>query len=238
MKINLEFDPQVDSRSSVMAAVDAMYVDSPLKPSASARTEFAEPITVLADQKLQVTTDANHNITEFGVINPALELDVDGVPWDARIHSDAVERQTAAGRWKKRRGVDASEYDAITRELQLLASSKVGTAELPIPTLADAKIDTEETPIVEVAPEQFETVAAQEVAPPMPPPVLPVADKVPETHVELMTWIGTRLASKQLTADDVRKVCTAGNLESMGALEHMGADWIKWAYDSLLLEVK
>ena len=228
MKINLEFDPQIDSHSSVMAAVDAMYADSPLKPSA-----FAEPITVLPNQMLKVTTDANHNITEVGVINPALELDVDGVPWDSRIHSDAVERQTAAGRWKKRRGVDAGEYDAITRELQLLASSKVGTAELPIPTLAD----TEETPIVEVAPEQFETVAAQE-APAMPPPVLPVADKVPETHVELMTWIGTRLASKQLTADDVRKVCTAGNLESMAALEHMGADWIKWAYDSLLLEVK
>ena len=151
-----------------------------------------------------------------------LEIDVDGVPWDARIHSDAAERQTQAGRWKKKRGVDADEYAAITHELQLLASTKVGTPELPIPTLP---LVTEETPLVEVAPTL---------------PVLPVveAQVVPTTHVELMQWVATQLAGKHLSTDDVREVNAAGELPNLAALEHMGAEWINWAYESLKARLK
>src|SRR5690606_14215199 len=144
-----------------------------------------------------------------------LEIDVDGVPWDARIHSDAAEPKTQAGRWKKKRGVDAEEYDRITRELQLLASGKVGTDELPIPTLPTVQTITEETPLVEVAPDQFEVAA-------------PESATIPTTHVDLMKWVATQLAAKSLETTDITEVIKAGNLNNLGELEHMGEEWIKW----------
>ena len=162
-----------------------------------------------------------------------LEIDVDGVPWDARIHSDAAEPKTQAGRWKKKRGVDTEEYDRITRELQLLASGKVGTDELPIPTLPVqpdlelplvdlVQIKTEETPLVEVAPDQFEVATLN----------------TPTTHVDLMKWVATQLATQKLTPIDITEVIKAGNLNNLGELEHMGEEWIKWAFESLTVRLK
>ena len=288
MQITISFNPEVDHFDTVLKRLSGVYgeqvskstptfnvtelvesqvltgeapiVDIEQVQASFQHTTFAEPVVVLPDEVLNVLTDEQGNVVGAKAMKATLEIDVDGVPWDARIHSDAVEPKTQAGRWKKKRGVDAEEYDRITRELQLLASGKVGTEDLPIPTLPTVQpelelpqIKTEETPLVEVAPNQFEVDAvkhelAQLVSTPQVPnqfevatlntPPAPEGVTIPTTHVDLMKWVATQLATQKLTSIDITEVIKAGNLNNLGELEHMGEEWIKWAFESLQVRLK
>ena len=44
------------------------------------------------------------------------ELDVNGSPWDARIHASTMAKNKD-GTWKKRRGVSKEEFDRVTAEI-------------------------------------------------------------------------------------------------------------------------
>ena len=230
MQITISFNPEVDHFDTVLKRLSGVYGEQVSKSTPTFNvTELVES-QVLTDEPA-IIVDAEQIAEQLPpAMKATLEIDVDGVPWDARIHSDAVEPKTQAGRWKKKRGVDAEEYDRITRELQLLASGKVGTEELPIPTLPVQpdlelpQIKTEETPPVEVA-----TLNT----PPAPEGVI-----IPTTHVDLMKWVATQLAAKSLETTDITEVIKAGNLNNLGELEHMGEEWIKWAFESLQVRLK
>ena len=226
MQITISFNPEVDHFDTVLKRLSGVYGEQVSKSTPTFNvTELVES-QVLTDEPA-IIVDAEQIAEQLPpAMKTTLEIDVDGVPWDARIHSDAAEPQTQAGRWKKKCGVDAEEYDRITRELQLLASGKVGTDELPIP-----QIKTEETPLVEVAPDQFEVAAVN--TPPAPEGVI-----IPTTHVDLMKWVATQLAAKSLETTDITEVIKAGNLNNLGELEHMGEEWIKWAFESLQVRLK
>lgn len=243
MQITISFNPEVDHFDTVLKRLSGVYGEQVSKSTPTFNvTELVES-QVLTDEPA-IIVDAEQVAEQLPpAMKATLEIDVDGVPWDARIHSDAAEPQTQAGRWKKKRGVDAEEYDRITRELQLLASGKVGTDELPIPTLPTVQpelelplvdlvqIKTEETPLVEVAPDQFEVATVN--TPPAPEGVT-----IPTTHVDLMKWVATQLATQKLTSIDITEVIKAGNLNNLGELEHMGEEWIKWAFESLQVRLK
>lgn len=241
MQITISFNPEVDHFDTVLKRIAGVYGEGKLPIKAPSietliKDGHIPPFNVTELVESQVLTDEPAIIVDAEQIaeqlppamKATLEIDVDGVPWDARIHSDAAEPKTQAGRWKKKRGVDTEEYDRITRELQLLASGKVGTDELPIPTL---QIKTEETPLVEVAPDQFEVATLN--TPPAPEGVI-----IPTTHVDLMKWVATQLAAKSLETTDITEVIKAGNLNNLGELEHMGQEWIKWAFESLQVRLK
>lgn len=49
---------------------------------------------------------------------PGIELDADGLPWDARIHSDATVRKAATGKWKTRKNLPAGYKEQIEAELR------------------------------------------------------------------------------------------------------------------------
>lgn len=243
MQITISFNPEVDHFNAVIKRIAGVYGEQVGKPSPTFNiTELVES-QVLTDEPA-IIVDAEQIAEQLPpAMKATLEIDVDGVPWDARIHSDAAEPKTQAGRWKKKRGVDTEEYDRITRELQLLASGKVGTNELPIPTLPVqikteetplvdlVQVETEETPLVEVAPDQFEVATLN--TPPAPEGVT-----IPTTHVDLMKWVATQLATQKLTSIDITEVIKAGNLNNLGELEHMGEEWIKWAFESLTVRLK
>lgn len=236
MQITISFNPEVDHFDTVIKRIAGVYGEQVGKPSPTFNiTELVES-QVLTDEPA-IIVDAEQIAEQLPpAMKATLEIDVDGVPWDARIHSDAAEPKTQAGRWKKKRGVDTEEYDRITRELQLLASGKVGTDELPIPTLPVqpdlelplvnlVQIKTEETP------DQFEVATLN--TPPAPEGVT-----IPTTHVDLMKWVATQLATQKLTSIDITEVIKAGNLNNLGELEHMGEEWIKWAFESLTVRLK
>ena len=202
MQITISFNPEVDHFDAVLKRLSGVYGEQVSKSTPTFNvTELVES-QVLTDEPA-IIVDAEQIAEQLPpAMKATLEIDVDGVPWDARIHSDAAEPKTQAGRWKKKRGVDTEEYDRITRELQLLASGKVGTDELPIPTLPTVQIKTEETPLVEVA-----TLNT----PPAPEGVI-----IPTTHVDLMKWSATQLATQKLTSIDITEVIKAGNLNNLG----------------------
>lgn len=237
MQITISFNPEVDHFDQVLTHLAGAYgedaqfilnaIDAALSEEVATNAQFNVPELVesqVLTGEPAIIVDAEQIAEQLPpAMKATLEIDVDGVPWDARIHSDAAEPKTQAGRWKKKRGVDTEEYDRITRELQLLASGKVGTDELPIPTLP-VQVETEETPLVEVAPDQFE--------------VATLNTPIPTTHVDLMKWVATQLATQKLTSIDVTEVVKAGNLNNLGELEHMGEEWIKWAFESLTVRLK
>lgn len=235
MQITISFNPEVDHFDTVLKRLSGVYGEQVSKSTPTFNiTELVES-QVLTDEPA-IIVDAEQIAEQLPpAMKATLEIDVDGVPWDARIHSDAAEPKTQAGRWKKKRGVDAEEYDRITRELQLLASGKVGTDELPIPTLPMqpelglplvdlVQIKTEETPLVGVAT--------------LNTPPAPEGVTIPTTHVDLMKWVATQLATQKLTSIDITEVIKAGNLNNLGELEHMGEEWIKWAFESLQVRLK
>ena len=253
MQITISFNPEVDHFDTVLTHLagaygeDAQFILNAI--DAALNSEVAHDITmqgmpiarkvtptfnVTELVESQVLTDEPAIIVDAEQIaeqlppamKATLEIDVDGVPWDARIHSDAAEPQTQAGRWKKKRGVDAEEYDRITRELQLLASGKVGTDELPIPTLPTVQPELE-LPLVDLV--QIKTLNT---------PPAPEGVTIPTTHVDLMKWVATQLAAKSLETTDITEVIKAGNLNNLGELEHMGEEWIKWAFESLQVRLK
>ena len=46
------------------------------------------------------------------------------------------------------------------------------------------------------------------------------------------------MAAKSLETTDITEVIKAGNLNNLGELEHMGEEWIKWAFESLQVRLK
>ena len=140
MQITISFNPEVDHFEQVLTHLagaygeDAQFILNAIDAALNSEVATDAPafnVTELVES--QVLTDAPAIIVDAEQVaeqlppamKATLEIDVDGVPWDARIHSDAAEPKTQAGRWKKKRGVDAEEYDRITRELQLLAAQQI-----------------------------------------------------------------------------------------------------------------
>ena len=236
MQITISFNPEVDHFDTVLKRLSGVYGEQVSKSTPTFNvTELVES-QVLTDEPA-IIVDAEQIAEQLPpAMKATLEIDIDGVPWDARIHSDAAEPQTQAGRWKKKRGVDAEEYDRITRELQLLASGKVGTDELPIPTLPTVQPELE-LPLVDLVQIKTEETPLVEVATLNTPPA-PEGVTIPTTHVDLMKWVATQLATQKLTSIDITEVIKAGNLNNLGELEHMGEEWIKWAFESLTVRLK
>lgn len=64
---------------------------------------------------------------------PGVELDADGLPWDARIHSESRSK-VVAGTWKYKRGVDPRLVEEVEAELRAVMGVPVPAApEVPAP---------------------------------------------------------------------------------------------------------
>ena len=76
-------------------------------------------------------------------------LDVEGVPWDERIHASTKGR-TKKGKWKRRKGIEDSTYLKITNELKSAQTKSTNVTPLPTSTPpADPPSDPKPTPPVE-----------------------------------------------------------------------------------------
>jgi len=62
------------------------------------------------------------------VVDEVPEVDSQGLPWDARIHS-SNHKLTSAGVWQRRRGVSDTEFDKVMDELVDKAPVETETAE-------------------------------------------------------------------------------------------------------------
>jgi hypothetical protein len=69
--------------------------------------------------------------TSTASVAAGIELDAEGLPWDKRIHSDAAERKTQKGVWKKRRGVQDAVVAQVEAELRAALAANPGAVAAP-----------------------------------------------------------------------------------------------------------
>jgi hypothetical protein len=153
MQISLSFNPVEDKHEHVNAVVDAVYgvKTSPKQSSPAAAPVTAQPTAVVepsqpspASNPAQVADFPNPSIapTAAASVTPAtstpagVDLDKNGIPWDARIHSGGRDEQgnpkkNADGSWAKRKGVTPLDHATITKELQNLMAAQIGHAAPP-----------------------------------------------------------------------------------------------------------
>lgn len=154
MQISLSFNPVEDKHEHVNAVVDAVYgvksspkfqsgVDALATAQLTAAVESSQPSlantpAVIASFPNPTTAPTAAASNTPATNGPAgVELDKNGIPWDARIHSGGVDpetgahKKTAAGVWAKRKGVDDLTVSTITKELQNLMANQVGHAAPP-----------------------------------------------------------------------------------------------------------
>lgn len=108
-------------------------------------------------------------------LSSGVELDADGLPWDARIHSGPADKRpkNADGRWRRARGVDDATVEHVTAELR-----QVMGAPAPAPTPAAAPTPPAE-PIAAPAPVPASPPPAPVAAAPTPAPAAPAPTPAP-----------------------------------------------------------
>lgn len=153
MQISLSFNPAEDAHDRVITVVDAVYgvKTSPKLTPAVVAPHIAQPTAVVEpSQPSPVNSPAP--VAEFpnpliapiaaASVTPAtstpagVDLDKNGIPWDARIHSGGVDeagahKKNKDGSWAKRKGVDDLTVSNITKELQNLMAAQIGHAAPP-----------------------------------------------------------------------------------------------------------
>jgi len=110
------------------------------------------------------------------VTGPGVELDSEGLPWDARIHSSPASL-TKKGPWRAKRNLNQLTEQKVKEELRAaLAAPGAGTA-APAPAPAPAETPAERT--AREAVEQGLVSAPLAAAPPAPPVAAPPPASVP-----------------------------------------------------------
>lgn len=99
-----------------------------------------------------------------------VELDAQGLPWDARIHA-GTQAKNKDGTWRNKRGVDPKLLESVTAELKRVQSMPIGQPAPPPPPATPA-------PPAPPAPS----------APPAPPAPPAAPEAPPATAPELLAW--------------------------------------------------
>ena len=168
----------------------------PVAPSALAALSAPAPTTVTAPAPSAPSS------------SDAVEVDKDGLPWDARIHSNAEVRKAATGKWKRRKNLTDDYVAGIEAELRaLMAVGKpqtVATAPAPVTVTTATAAPTPPAPAAPPAPD---------AAPAVPAPAVPGA--APSTFAELTKWLMGHINAKNLEQSHVQVALREIGLKSL-----------------------
>lgn len=223
-------DEQPDPAAAFGAGNPAPSV-SPVAPTAAATPPSPEPVASPPIPSAPVAPSSG------------VELDADGLPWDARIHSGPTDSKpkNADGRWRRKRGVDDATVAAVTAELRQVMGAPVAppaptpaAAPTPPPPAIDAgtSVTAPPAPPVAVDPAPPAPVAPAPTAAPTPPPPTPVAavtgygqavaetaaSAPPTTFAELMKRITARQTAGTLSVGDTKATAEALGLTGVADL--------------------
>ena len=147
------------------------------------------------------------------------ELDVDGLPWDARIHA-GTKTKTQKKQWTRKKGVDDAVFDAVIAELRQQYPAAAATPATPAATTA--------TVTAPAAP----AVSAPAISVPAAAPATPYAQltdwlarNIGEGKALTATWVNEQFASNgtSLPALAANQEASAQFLEAFrGVLKQMG----------------
>lgn len=148
--------------------------------------------------------------------------DKDGLPWDARVHSE-TRKMNADGTWRYRRNLDALVKAAVTAELKALYGGQL--------TIQTGMVSLPAAPPAPQAP-PAPTAPPAPVAPQPPAAPMPVSDGVPlgvpnpgqSAAVQalgfrdFMSAVNKATQAGRLTAVQLNNACKAVNLDGVSAL--------------------
>lgn len=169
-------------------------------------------------------------VTEEPVEQPVEDpiiADVDGLQWDARIHS-SNHKINSDGRWQRRRGVSDEEFNRVKNELlgvqEPVVAPVVAPVEAPVvaPVVAPNTVAVTTGIVTPVAPDTVVIAPVVAPAPIAPTPVAPVAPVAPEptpvidTAVLYQTMfekIKVGMNNQKVGPNDIKKLVEAVNTQ-------------------------
>lgn len=157
---------------------------------------------------------------------PNALLDSEGLPWDARIHSEGKAQNASDGKWRKRRGIPDDLVAAVTAELKALMGVSAAT---PVTTSVAAPIAA---PIAAAEEPALDPVAAfappASPAVPTPPPPAPVfvppapiptdATDGPTTFNDFMSRVMAAMGQQRINQAQIQAACASQGVPSLAAL--------------------
>lgn len=135
MAIDLKHEGAPEAERKVQnAPVEEAHVETEAPAPAPVVTAEPEAAAVFADPNVATVASATEqpaepveSVTTAGTATNAVDLDGEGLPWDARIHaSSKAKLAKAPNGWKKKRGVDAAIVAQVEAELR--AAMQAGPA--------------------------------------------------------------------------------------------------------------
>ena len=177
------YQPNVGDRPETVAAPTPPAV-RPAPPAPETPRDAAEAL--LQQEAARVSVAAPPPPPAEPAAAGSVQLDKEGVPYDARIHS-GTPTMNADGTWRKKRGIDEVEYGRIHAELQAQYAGQ-GNAQLQITTgttnapPAPNGSDIAPTPPAPPPPVSPDPTASVPAAPPPPPADVPNAPAPPTAN--------------------------------------------------------
>lgn len=142
------------------------------------------------------------------VAGNAIELDKDGFPWDARIHS-GNHKKVATGKWRGKRDVDPALVAQVEAELRAVMGAPVAQPQqVQVPTAPPAP------PVDPLAIPVFLQRAAIPSAPSAP------AQDAMGQYIGLISRASTAVANKKITEEQVTACCTPHGVPNLPMLAH------------------
>ena len=150
------------------------------------------------------------------VLPNGVELDKNGLPWDARIHAES-KAKIADGSWRRKRGVEDTLVATVEAELRQVMGAPVAVAGVPAAPLA-APIVTTPAPAAPAGASSPTITASPVVAPPPPAPPAPPAADARQVFVQLVGRSAAAMAAGKLTQQEVTDCCTAAGVPMLPLL--------------------
>lgn len=125
IELNIHTDTLTDDECSALATFFATLGGEQGVTSANksrdlpAKTPAPAPAVeeVKEEELPDLSQDEPKEVKSDSLVEEQNELDVNGLPWDKRIHSGKPTKN-ADGSWKKRRGVDDATFEKVVAELK------------------------------------------------------------------------------------------------------------------------
>lgn len=177
-------------------------------PAAPPVTSAAPPVVGVPPAPPLAPTAAVPAVPAVPPSPAGIEVDADGLPWDARIHAGG-RAKNADGRWRQKRGLNDGALKARVEAELRQAMGVAATASVPV------------VPTVPVVPSPPTTASPNTPATsgaPTPPLAVPAAPAAEETAPQFLARIGGMLASGALTQDKLSAALAAVGLTSMSQL--------------------
>lgn len=212
-------DPTLPA-SSAVAPVPAVVPTAPPAPLVTVATPAsAADVAVIGTVPAAAATPGVNTV------------DSDGLPWDARVHSE-TRKTNADGTWRYRRNLDPQVKENVTALLKAQYGSQLpASPQLPLAPPPPGATGTQHVP-AEAPPAPSTVILQPGVGLPQPSATVPLSPGIPvgmpntpQSPVvpalgfrDFMSAVNKSLAAGRLTQDQLTNACKAVNLDGISAL--------------------